>query len=230
MSTPTRESTDSEMSQLYTERDQLQRDLNERDEQLHDLEQRRRGEFDAGQAAERRAMTATSLICRLVANFDTEIEYHEDVEPNDLEHDQVLTEMREFLAGSKPAARPQGGPLSELEVLRAAVTELEALRDARVDAKLSQGEPVARVEIGADRNAALTITDDNWLRSLKDRGAHQLVPLYADQPAPVAVVMPEQLIAAIEAEQERLSQEDYLMDSEDCVKVIREEVTRLNTK
>lgn len=48
-------------------------------------------------------------------------------------------------------------------------------------------EPVARVEIGADRNAALTITDDNWLRSLKDRGAHQLVPLYAEQSAPVAV-------------------------------------------
>lgn len=43
-----------------------------------------------------------------------------------------------------------------------------------------QGEPVARVEIGADRNAALTITDENWLRSLKDHGAHQLVPLYAN--------------------------------------------------
>ncbi|QJI28925.1 hypothetical protein HKK55_09420 [Pseudomonas sp. ADAK18] len=41
------------------------------------------------------------------------------------------------------------------------------------------------------------------------------------EPAPVAVVLPEQLIAAIEAEQERLSQENYLMDSEDCVKVSR---------
>ena len=48
--------------------------------------------------ADERADTATSLIQRIVANFDTEIECHEDVEPNDLEHDQVLTEMREFLS------------------------------------------------------------------------------------------------------------------------------------
>ncbi|MHA6574519.1 hypothetical protein [Pseudomonas yamanorum] len=52
--------------------------------------------------------TATSLIQRMVANFDTEIECHEDVEPNDLEHDQVLADMREFLAGHKPAAQPPG--------------------------------------------------------------------------------------------------------------------------
>lgn len=49
-------------------------------------------------AADERADTATTLIQRIVTNFDTEIECHEDVEPNDLEHDQVLTEMREFLS------------------------------------------------------------------------------------------------------------------------------------
>ncbi|WLH82535.1 hypothetical protein [Pseudomonas sp. FP2338] len=49
-------------------------------------------------AADERADIATSLIQRIVANFDNEIECHEDVEPNDLEHDQVLTEMREFLS------------------------------------------------------------------------------------------------------------------------------------
>lgn len=54
-------------------------------------------------AADERADTATSLIQRIVANFDTEIECHEDVEPNDLEHDQVLAEMRVFLAALKPA-------------------------------------------------------------------------------------------------------------------------------
>ena len=54
-------------------------------------------------AADERADTATSLIQRIVANFDTEIEFHEDVEPNDLEHDQVLAEMRVFLAALKPA-------------------------------------------------------------------------------------------------------------------------------
>lgn len=54
-------------------------------------------------AADERADTATSLIQRIVANFDTEIEFHEDVEPNDLEHDQVLAEMRVFLDALKPA-------------------------------------------------------------------------------------------------------------------------------
>lgn len=38
------------------------------------------------------------------------------------------------------------------------------------EAAQPQGEPVARVEIGADRNAALTVTDENWLRSLKEKG------------------------------------------------------------
>ena len=49
-------------------------------------------------AADERADIATSLIQRIVGNFDTEIGCHEDVEPNDLEHDQVLNEMREFLS------------------------------------------------------------------------------------------------------------------------------------
>lgn len=34
--------------------------------------------------------------------------------------------------------------------------------------------------------------------------------------------LPERLISAIEREQERCSQDDYLMDSDDCIKVIRE--------
>ena len=54
-------------------------------------------------AADERADTATSLIQRIVANFDTEIECYEDIAPNDLEHDQVLAEMRLFLAALKPA-------------------------------------------------------------------------------------------------------------------------------
>ncbi|WP_256825363.1 Lar family restriction alleviation protein [Pseudomonas juntendi] len=41
-----------------------------------------------------------------------------------------------------------------------------------------QGEPVARVEVGPDRNACLTITDNDWLRALKCRAMHQVVPLY----------------------------------------------------
>lgn len=61
-------------------------------------ERREKGLQQRLTAADERNDTATSLIQRIVANFDTEIECHEDVEPNDLEHDQVLTEMREFLS------------------------------------------------------------------------------------------------------------------------------------
>jgi hypothetical protein len=83
-----------------------------------------------------------------------------------------------------------------------------------------QGEPVARVEIGADRNAALTITDENWLRSLKDRGAHQLVQLYAEQPAPVAVVLPER--------REPTHDNPYLSDADHEWNAYRDELKRLN--
>lgn len=51
------------------------------------------------------------------------------------------------------------------------------------------------------------------------------LPLYTTPPAPV---VPEEiaaaLIAAIEKEQDRLFGQDYLMDSKDCIDVIREEM------
>ena len=91
-------------AQAIKEREALQLLLNQRDEQVESLERQRESELRNGQdlqrrmtAADERADTATSLIQRIVANFDTDIECHEDVEPNDLEHDQVLSEMREFL-------------------------------------------------------------------------------------------------------------------------------------
>lgn len=86
-----------------------------------------------------------------------------------------------------------------------------------------QVEPVATVRSVVSRKSSVfdIVVHDN-------QALHPGTKLYAEQPAPVAVVLPEQLITAIETEQARLSKEDYLMDSEDCVKVIREEVTRLN--
>ena len=99
-----------------------------------------------------------------------------------------------------------------------------------------QGEPAAKAKpvaklhaermTGRDGEYGVTVEDSEWFNTCRLTGG--IFNLYAEQPAPVAVVMPEQLIAAIEAEQERLSQEDYLMDSDECVKVIREEVARLN--
>lgn len=45
-------------------------------------------------------------------------------------------------------------------------------------AEQHQGEPVARVEVAVDRNACIAITDNEWLRALKDKGTHQVVRLY----------------------------------------------------
>ena len=57
----------------------------------------------------------------------------------------------------------------------------------------------------------------------------KVVALYAAPPAPVSVPdeMAATFIAAIENEQDRLFGQDYLMDSKDCIDVIREEVTRI---
>lgn len=50
-----------------------------------------------------------------------------------------------------------------------------------------------------------------------------------DRPEAAGVVdIPEYLVAAIDAEQERLCGHDYLMTSQDCIDVIRESMARLN--
>ncbi|NWC26876.1 hypothetical protein HYE76_10400 [Pseudomonas tolaasii] len=85
----------------------------------------------------------------------------------------VTAQLRALLDAPAPLVVPLTGPKEWLDSLKPAAQP--------------RGEPVARVEIGADRDAVMTITDDNWLRSLKARGIHQIVPLYAEQPAPVAV-------------------------------------------
>ena len=113
--------------------------------------------------------------------------------------------------------------------------KLRALLDKEVSgdsrAPQPQGEPIYQVMYLGDGGGGWSDAEkDSYDVKVLHPKHWRTRKLYAEQPAPVAVVMPEQLIAAIEAEQERLSQEDYLMDSEDCVKVIREEVTRLNTK
>ncbi|HIC0739882.1 TPA: hypothetical protein ACWZU0_004668 [Klebsiella oxytoca] len=54
-------------------------------------------------------------------------------------------------------------------------------------------------------------------------------PLYRHaQQSVVPDALADAFIAAIEKEQDRLHEEDYLMDSKDCIDVIREEVQRLN--
>ena len=112
-----------------------------------------------------------------------------------------LLELLQAGAFDKPIAQPQGKPVPVMKL------ETERL-------------------LGTDGEYSVSFVKAGWIDECRKTGG--VFYLYAEQPAQAAVVMPEQLIAAIEAEQERLSQEDYLMDSDECVKVIREEVARLN--
>ncbi|MGN9452130.1 hypothetical protein ACTMSH_30285 [Klebsiella grimontii] len=67
--------------------------------------------------------------------------------------------------------------------------------------------------------------------SQEDINEHEITctPLYRHAQQPVVPdALADAFIAAIEKEQDRLHEEDYLMDSKDCIDVIREEVQRLN--
>ena len=119
---------------------------------------------------------------------------------DEIEADRLL-ELMQAGAFDKPTAQPQGKPVP--------VMKLEAER-----------------LLGTDGEYSVSFVKAGWLDECRKTGG--VFYLYAEQPAQAAVVMPEQLIAAIEAEQERLSLENYLMDSDECVKVIREEIARLN--
>ena len=99
-----------DFDRVTAERDGLQISLNTADQFIDELNAaisrrtHRVRELEALlTAADERADVAASLIQRYVANFDTEIECYEDIQPNDLEHDQVLTDMRGFLAALKPS-------------------------------------------------------------------------------------------------------------------------------
>ncbi|XCY72549.1 hypothetical protein QLG25_18230 [Pseudomonas sp. CBR-F] len=120
-------------------------------------------------------------------------------------HSPHIAELRALL--DEPVS-----PLSELEVLRAAVKELETMRDARVDAKLAQGEPVAFTAVGVLRDdgdggfvpewileggtaelwagAVLLIADEDQ-ELCTDDGHCELYRNPPEQPAPVAVVLPD---------------------------------------
>ncbi|KKK07876.1 hypothetical protein JZ00_31440 [Pseudomonas frederiksbergensis] len=106
---------------------------------------------------------------------------------------KAIGEAVTFLSSqSAPADKGQGGPLSELEVLREAVKELEAMRDARVGAKLAQGEPVAWRGCNADGEVVTEWIDGVPPEKMVDLCGNpssfdKIELAYAEQPAPVAV-------------------------------------------
>lgn len=105
----------------------------------------------------------------------------------------IARDLRAILA--QPAVQHQGEPMAlparkdpteawaipggvhKAEGWNACLDEIAKL--GRLYSRPVQGEPVARVEVGPDRNACLAITDNDWLRALKGRAMHQVVPLYA---------------------------------------------------
>ncbi|HDT3335067.1 TPA: hypothetical protein QHL93_002557 [Klebsiella aerogenes] len=120
------------------------------------------------------------------------------------------------------------------DVLFVKLEDIDALVEALEAA--TGGEPVVWMAIyhGEVSDDAIGIT-----RSIVEAQAErfgwepaltEIIPLYRH--AQPATVVPDNLakafISAIEKEQDRLSDEDYLMDSRDCIDVIREELERLN--
>ena len=88
--------------------------------------------------------------------------------------------------------RPQLKPRDET-VRRRAITELRALLDKEFDgdshAPKKQGEPVAELQVAFFEHGPMATI--NWFTpSAFESGATKL---YAEQPAPVAVVMPERM-------------------------------------
>ncbi|MCZ4677235.1 DUF550 domain-containing protein [Citrobacter sedlakii] len=97
---------------------------------------------------------------------------------------------------------------------------------ARIALASFEAEPVAWTEKCEITNMQAT---GLYLRGFPDNSQGRNIALYTDLPAPV---VPDDLakafISAIEKEQDRLFDEDYLMDSKDCIDVIREEALRLS--
>lgn len=103
----------------------------------------------------------------------------------------------------------------------------EAEELARIALASLEAEPVAWI-VHARTGDQLTTYSDYVANAEGILGLHS-TPLYTAPPAPVvADEIAAALIVAIEKEQERLFGEDYLMDSKDCVDVIREEARRFN--
>ena len=168
-----------------------------------------------------------------------------------LEPAAVLPKLGEQVA---EAAEPHDFPAAQQQGEHTAVSFLERMLNGSGDDRLeawqgemamllehlaeikTQGEPVVHLVFGdtfyGTNGPEVGDYDIQYNHEACEKLAQafpgQQVALYTDHHAPVALA--ERLIKAIEAEQERLSQEDYLMDSEECVKVIREEVARLNTQ
>lgn len=107
------------------------------------------------------------------------------------------------------------------EVVQALLDEINALEETRINdvcriAELTKQLESAKSKLNEQREYYKGVISD---------GSKRIAELESDSQAQKLV---EAIIVAIENEQERLFDEDYLMDSKECIDVIREEVKRWN--
>lgn len=120
----------------------------------------------------------------------------------------------------KPAPQPNPEPIAWMVGTAIWWTKEDAERDAAATGLLvvPVGPMTGAGDIGLAREMLRRALrrEDKWafLCGGRNKQIAELRGKLAD--------LPERLISAIEREQERCSQEDYLMDSDDCIKVIRE--------
>ncbi|EHS6020759.1 ead/Ea22-like family protein [Escherichia coli] len=121
----------------------------------------------------------------------------------------VLKNNAEFIAAFNP------------KVALALLDEINALEETRINdvcriAELTKQLESAKSKLNEQREYYKCVISD---------GSKRIAELESDSQAQKLV---EAIIVAIENEQERLFDEDYLMDSKECIDVIREEVKRWN--
>ncbi|HDJ9214795.1 TPA: ead/Ea22-like family protein [Escherichia coli] len=107
------------------------------------------------------------------------------------------------------------------QVVLALLDEINALEETRINdvcriAELTKQLESAKSKLNEQREYYKGVISD---------GSKRIAELESDSQAQKLV---EAIIVAIENEQERLFDEDYLMDSKECIDVIREEVKRWN--
>lgn len=107
------------------------------------------------------------------------------------------------------------------ETVLALLDEINALEETRINdvcriAELTKQLELAKSKLNEQREYYEGVISD---------GSKRIAELESDSQAQKLV---EAIIVAIENEQERLFDEDYLMDSKECIDVIREEVKRWN--
>lgn len=100
----------SELDRVTAERDALQLLLNDRDEQLHTLEQSRRAHFENAQAAERRIDELTSAVRSINRSKHHEVYVPGDDEPQYRQRKEWIDWVLSLCDGASASERDQGIP------------------------------------------------------------------------------------------------------------------------